>query len=618
MSRLLELKQLYDSIMQRIQNKSSTWKEICRLAGTLYRYEFDDIIMIYAQRPDARLVAEFDIWKKVNRYVKRGSREIAVFPKGASSQKLRYVFDIADTGGEERQLTWQLHDENKKEFLEQLVKEEKLSSQKATGYVLENEEEIIWNFTRTNVRHIIQEEITERIRELEQIVGKAQLPKALELIEASVLYAVGARMNLNICQEEEKLDQIMPFQEESAVSCIGGIVSEVSCSILREVARCIGRMEQNRERLKKKGSRQKDADNIHRSGRDSISSSEDADTRDREFRKIRTDGTGVSEGELQEPLQHIETVRNAQSENDGGQREGLSDGEYHSELLPEKESSTGFPVNNGNLADKRAGKEQSRRTGNQGTGEYLPLNHEEQQEAKEQKASFFAPQKQEKQNYHYPDKWDYTSSGAKTRYKKNVEAIQTLRKIERENRMATAEEQHILSQYVGWGGLSNTFSQEDANWKRQYEELKELLTESEYEAARASVNTAFYTSPEIIRAMYYVIEQLSVSTRNIVEPSMGIGNFFGALPESFQSNLYGVELDDISGRIAKQLYQKAQIQVTAYEKTEFPDNFFDIAVGNVPFGDYKVFDPKYNRYHFRIHDYYFAKTLDKVRPGYKC
>lgn len=620
MSRLIELKQLYDSVMQRIKKEPDTWREICRLAGTLYRYEFDDIIMIYAQRPDARLVAEFDIWKKVNRYVKRGSRGIAIFPKGTSSQKLRYVFDIVDTGGEERQLTWQLHDGNKKEFVEQLVKEEKLSSQKAMEYVLENEEEVIWNFTRTNVRYIIQEEISERIQELEQVIGKTQLPKALELVEASVLYAVGTRMNLNVCQEEEKLNQIVHFQEESAVSCIGGIVSEISCSILREVARCVSRMEQNRELLKKNASSserssRENEDNLHRSGRDSISRSEDADTRDREFRKIRSDGTRVSERELQEPLQHIETVRNTQSENDGGQRESLSDGGDHSEILPEKESSAELPINNGNLEDKRTGKEQSQRTGNKRTSEYLSLNHIEHEEAKEQEASFFKPQKQEKINFQYPENWDYTSSGAKTRFKNNIKAIQTLKEIEAENRTATVEEQAILSQYVGWGGLPNAFAQEDLNWQRQYQELKELLTETEYEAARASVNTAFYTSPKIIRAMYRIIEQLGVSRRNILEPSMGIGNFFGALPESFKSNLYGVELDDISGRIAKQLYQEAKIQVTGYEKTDFPDNFFDVAVGNVPFGDYKLFDPKYNRNHFRIHDYYFAKTLDKVRPG---
>ncbi len=222
---------------------------------------------------------------------------------------------------------------------------------------------------------------------------------------------------------------------------------------------------------------------------------------------------------------------------------------------------------------------------------------------------------QGKVNFHY-NLVEVPRGGAKTRFKWNMDAIETLKKIESEGRLATREEQKILSNYVGWGGLSQAFDERNATWEKEYRALKELLTEDEYTAARASVNNAFYTSPEIAMCINSALVQFGFRGGNVLEPSMGVGNFFGSMPAPMQrSNLYGVELDSISGRIAKQLYQNATISITGFEKTNYPDNFFDVVVGNVPFGDYKVFDPKYNKYNFRIHDYFIAKALDQVRPG---
>lgn len=198
------------------------------------------------------------------------------------------------------------------------------------------------------------------------------------------------------------------------------------------------------------------------------------------------------------------------------------------------------------------------------------------------------------------------------KYAANIAAIKCLDKIEKEGRLATAEEQDILSKYVGWGGLSDCFEEGTG----RSDELKELLTEEEYISARQSTLTAFYTSPVIIRAVYKAIENMGFSKGNILEPSCGTGNFIGLLPESMaQSSVYGVELDSVSGSIAHQLYQKADISVMGYEDTDFPDSFFDVAVGNVPFGDFKVADKRYDKENFLIHDYFFAATLDKVRPG---
>lgn len=223
--------------------------------------------------------------------------------------------------------------------------------------------------------------------------------------------------------------------------------------------------------------------------------------------------------------------------------------------------------------------------------------------------------RQRKGNFHFEEA-ELPKGGQKTRYQWNVEAIRLLKQIEHEGRTATPEEQKALARYVGWGGIAQAFDERNEGWQKEYAELKELLSTSEYEDARETVNTAFYTSPVITQAVYGALEKFGFRKGTILEPALGVGHFFGTLPETMQdSRLYGVEKDDISGRIAKLLYPKAQIKVRGFEETQYPDNFFDVAVGNVPFGDYKLYDAKYAKHNFRIHDYFFAKALDKVRPG---
>ena len=214
-------------------------------------------------------------------------------------------------------------------------------------------------------------------------------------------------------------------------------------------------------------------------------------------------------------------------------------------------------------------------------------------------------------NYRITD--DHIGEGAPLeRFQRNLDAIRTLKTVEAENRAATAEEQAVLAQYVGWGGLADFFDEKNP----RYAELKELLTDAEYAAARESTLTAFYTPPVVIRGIYAALGQMGFTQGNILEPACGIGNFLGMLPENMSgSKLYGVELDDLSGRIARQLYQKSSIAVQGYEKTAFPDNFFDVAIGNVPFGQFHVPDKRYDRLNFPIHEYFVAKMLDQVRPG---
>ena len=223
--------------------------------------------------------------------------------------------------------------------------------------------------------------------------------------------------------------------------------------------------------------------------------------------------------------------------------------------------------------------------------------------------------KQEPMNFRITDD-DLGAGGAKTKFKANIEAIRLLQTLDAEQRQATAEEQEVLSRYVGWGGIPQAFDEKNADWAKGYAELKSLLPADEYSEARASTLNAFYTSPTVIKAMYEALSNMGLSKGNVLEPSCGVGNFMGLVPESMENiKMYGVELDSVSGRIAQQLYQKNKIAVQGFETMQFPDSFFDCVVGNVPFGNYKVPDKRYDRHNFLIHDYFIAKSLDLVRPG---
>ena len=219
------------------------------------------------------------------------------------------------------------------------------------------------------------------------------------------------------------------------------------------------------------------------------------------------------------------------------------------------------------------------------------------------------------ENFHITD--DHLGAGGlKTKFRNNIDAIETLQLIEQENRYATPEEQEVLSRYIGWGGMPQAFDSENSDWSKEYAELKGLLSADEYSDAQSSTLSSFYTSPTVIKGIYTALSNMGFTTGNILEPSCGVGNFFGLLSEEMSgSKLYGVELDSISGRIAKQLYPHADIQNVGYENSELPDNFFDVVIGNIPFGSYKVSDKRYNNLNYNIHDYFIAKSLDKVRAG---
>lgn len=822
MSADYKVQRLYDEYIKDIVSDSDKWKKFLELTGRLYRYEFDNILMMYAQRPNATLVGDYDSWKKVGRYVKRGSKGIAIFPSKVLKPHMRYVFDISDTAGRNVNLTWNLNDYNLKFMIDELIDEGKI--QPYISNEKNNLQKLLNNYTKINVRSIIKEKSEVMISELNQITGgvikdrdnKTQGPTVEEMLYKSVFYAVGTRCGFNMSSEEQDMNFIINICGEDNIYRFGSLVCDVSCSVLKEFNYRVRHIENER-----RVTNGRNETNVPQESRwNVVSKPKTAGNSERRFDaggKIRNDGSRISEREREKQVQHTLSFREIRRKDEGSGRGSQQFIGNINEELSKNTQAEGAIFNNGNVEEKGAGKNDGGRSSSEadsvqislesvsGTEENTSIDEEIERELEEidslgigeeagfEQASFFFDEntkeigisdekrvknlpsgKKEKytylnpknarivpheyivtvllkgtgfaggkervyniyknvakasereklikkeyglggagwpiedyglhgydtlkpqgirvqwrdmegekegylswksveeeigilinkgiyyekineeeiigdydipdevfemdkkpiadmekskkddsnkndvllkNNYHY-NLWEIEKGGAKTRYKWNVEAIKTLKRIEKEERIANMEEQKILSRYAGWGGLSEVFDEKNNLWRDEYREIKELLTNSEYDNARASVNNAFYTSPEIAMCINQKISNLGISKGNILEPSMGIGNFFGSMPASMnECKLYGVEIDEVTGRIAKQLYQTANITISGFEETNFNDNFFDIAIGNVPFGDYKIYDAKYNKLNFRVHDYFIAKTLDKIRPG---
>lgn len=329
-----------------------------------------------------------------------------------------------------------------------------------------------------------------------------------------------------------------------------------------------------------------------------------------------------TQAELSEPVPLLRNKEDHSLKNGQISFASLMEQSVVQEVQQEKSAEKAEPVPNRESPKANEGKAEpvpNPESSEASEGKAEPVPNRESPEANEGKAEPVPKTERVAQepahNYHIPV-LQTVLGGQKTRYKNNVTAIQLMKTLESDGRRATRDEQEILNRYVGWGGLAQAFDAHNQKWVQEYAALKELLSDKEYRLARASTLNAHYTCPVVIYAIYSALQQMQVHPHNVLEPACGIGNFFGCLPEAFEdSKLYGAELDSITGRIARQLYQKADIRIEGFEKTAFDDNFFDLAVSNVPFGEYHVSDKRYDQQHFLIHDYFFAKTLDKVRPG---
>ncbi|MEG1482909.1 MAG: pentapeptide repeat-containing protein [Cetobacterium sp.] len=607
MSRITQVKEIYKKATNFITSNEGEWKDFLTFASGIYKYNFDNSILIYAQRPEATMVANMNVWNdKVGRYINKGTKSIAVFDTEKSTLKLEYLFDIKDTNGSENTVPklWRLNEESTSIILERLNKKYKLSSS---------------NINKT-IDNIVEIKVNESLEEsIEKIQDKKPelLGEFTQTVIESVEYLVSKRCGLETT-DNERFKFIDKFNSLELTFELGNIVCNISKDVLQEVGREVNLIEKERRFNKNDKT---NGIKLQRRGRDTLSRDTNIrNPRDGQetIRKVWTNGPNVSEGKSSEQIQHTVSDRgvnggNARSEQPSPQQIGFIDGT----------NVNGYPYTksreyNGDIQEKGTDENDSR--GDSSKGDSIPGKIVNNEESLDNNGSIFINKnkksiEEKALDYKLQIQDEAKNIGLKTKFKNNIEAIKTLKIIEGENRLATEAEQNILSKYVGWGGMPQAFDI-DSSWSNEYMELRSMLEDAEYISARASTPNAHYTSPTVIKSIYTALDKFGFKDGNILEPAMGVGNFFSMLPKSMEdSKLYGVELDDISGRIAKKLYPTSDIKISGFEETNYEDGFFDVAIGNVPFGDYKVYDKDYNKHNFLIHDYFFAKTLDKVRAG---
>ena len=645
-----------------VTGRQEEWKAFLATAARNYKYPYYDQLMIYLQRPEATACAEYDFWfDAMHRYVKRGAKGIALVDNEGDSPRLRYVFDVADTGARSNSRPvwlWQMKEEYRNPVMAALeraygVSGENLSLEAQLEQVAGRLAADYWMDYGRQISVIVADSFLEEYDEFN--IGIA-FRKA---VQASIVYTLSVRCaeDTESQFEPEDFRDVSDFNTRQTAAALGTAVSSLSGEVFREIERAIRDYE--RTKAQERSQNYEERNNIQ-AGRGLSSSGDQAERDDREASgQIREDAQGISEGEQSDTVQRSGADRAAVSPSSGDRRDSAPEAGTADEGASGEESGAGQKVEPDGVGTPfKQPESPGGRDDTGGTYQQLSLFPSEADQiaaiehlepAESMKPSAFSvsgtepaqmsgelpeeslegsavpPVSEDEislaraaeispQNYRITDA-HLGEGGPKAKYERNVEAIRTLFALEQENRNATPEEQSVLAQYVGWGGLPDAFDPEKAGWAREYQELKGLLSEQEYEMARASTLNAHYTSPTVIKAIYEAVGGMGFTSGNILEPSMGVGNFFGLLPDEMSgSRLYGVELDSISGRIAQKLYPNAEITVAGFETTDRRD-FYDLAVGNVPFGNYRVSDKPYDKLGFSIHNYFFAKALDQVRPG---
>ena len=655
--------ELYAEAAGEVSHDREAWKGFLTSAGFNYRLRFDEQLLIYAQRPDASAVLEMEKWNRMfHRWVNRGAKGIAVFDDSdQKSSGIRYYFDISDTHeGKDavRVPVWSMKAGYERDVIDALT---------AAYGPLENAENIYSAVISAGEKAAEEGggEYLEMLRNRGNEGHFAELNADdlrvafRTLISESVSYMIGKRLGIDMPETEYDFEELWIFDTVESLNILGFAVSDTAEQGLSEIAKTIRSLERNDRTFAKKETGIYNAENEEDEGRKSD------EHNIYEGRGSDDSGSGATGG------------ADGSSGDMGDQEEELLEGGVQTSLLQHDDfrktgSASGRDAAGGRgddgaalSADGRAGArhrgaerdrsdevdspdEQHQSIGrgdskerthtdiekHRAEADDLPLfsfardqqkEETEQESAAEGREPVSLPEYQisddtpaafsgEKRNYRIYE--DPEPAGKKQRFKQNIEAIRLLKTLEAEGRYAEKDEQEILAGYAGWGGIPEAFDPADSRWSTGYEELKQLLTEEEYTAARESTLTAFYTPKAVTDAVYKVLSRMGFKGGNILEPSCGIGNFLGVLPESMEgSRFYGVELDKISGSIAHQLYQKESITIGGFEDADLPDSFFDVAVGNVPFGDFKVSDKRYDRHKWLIHDYFFGKALDKVRAG---
>lgn len=643
------ISQLAHQTAKELNRSPQKWMDCLQTAGRLYQYPFADQLLIYAQRPNATACAYMEQWnEKMHRWVNAGSTGIAVIRSQNGERRLGYLFDIADTHpvkGAKQPWTWHLSPEY------EAVVSQAFAEQYGTVALEDIPSQLMEYAARAAAEHRKEYLSDMQYRKtnsfLEELDDQSTEVTFRNLLTASVQYMVLSRCGLDPSGylNEDDFRAITNFNTPRMFYHLGNAVSQTGKEVLQTISRTIRnavRTAQMQEALEKEeGSIDNAGNHIPNDGR--LSDSRIRTAQVEQTGEIRADAGAVSEAGAQRDLYRASADGGTGQAPQGDRAESdRTDGTAHQPDGKQGGVERGAQSDRSDGVDSQDEQYPAKSRGDGEKRDHLRLKELEQitlleaaeeqseqeteQKAVEKSTAFFGmPKFQETdspdavqeigqatkaQNFRITDE-HLGEGGPKQKYQRNVQAIQTLKQIEAENRTATQEEQEILSQYVGWGGLDDR----KENWKKEYAQLKELLTPEEYESARGSVLNAHFTSPTVIRAIYNAVENMGVVPGNILEPACGTGNFFGLLPESLQqSKLYGVELDDLTGRIARQLYPQAEITISGFEKTSRRD-FYDLVVGNVPFGEYRVADKEYDRLGFPIHDYFLAKSIDQLRPG---
>ena len=642
--------QLAGQTAAQVTKNPQNWVGFLNTVSNVYRYTFPDQLMIHSQRPKATACAEFDLWtRRMNRHIRRGSKGIGLVTVRNGYPKIRYVFDIGDTELKRNSASlfqWRYKEEYRGIVTKALEEQFGVSGEKGLVYQLEmiavNMANGYWKNYHKDIMYECEGSFLEELEEPEVSV-EFRLTAA-----ASISYVLLARCGFQPEKYLKSKDfQYIPdFNTQRIIKVLGVAVSEYSEQILRTIAVTIYNYE---HQILVQEPDENKADVVQEDATkepDTAESvQEDAAKESAIVENTQEDATEEPESANTEAIQEdaakepaaaevTDTENSIQDEPEAGpDRQEPQPANYQVGDTVYLED-TAYEITKIDMYDVQL-RDPSQRYPIFRVESKDRLNDMLQHDSRNAKQS--TPDTEEPvftetevvqdtsdaREVSVPVPCNFTitddrlgEGGPKTKFQMNIKAIRTLKQIESEGRTATFDEQQILSKYVGWGGVPDAFEPDKAGWEKEYQELKAALTPEEYTSAKASVLNAHYTSPVVIKAMYQAVGSMGFTSGKILEPACGVGNFFGLLPEEMsESKLYGVELDGISGRIAKLLYPNAQIHVTGYEKTDFQNGFFDLAIGNVPFGQYQVNDPEYNKLGFSIHNYFLAKSLDKVRPG---
>lgn len=598
-----EAKVIYDIEISAILKDKNRWKKFLDFSSGFYKYTFMENLLMFAQKPNVTMCATLEQWNSVGRWVNRGAKALKIINNQDDEIYLKYVFDVKDTHGDAKVLfrKWESNEDQVVHILKNYFKYEECNSLNdiIMRYVYENFD------TNKIVKGLSDDELDVLNSDF------------LENIIKYTTYSVAKRCNVKV-DEEEIFENFSKIEDPLQLQLIGTIQSSFTNDVLRIVEY---KIRQNNMEVRKNGEIRKIwNENQKEYGRElSVQVSAISDGRN-DNGKTTSEGTRNNQEETlnRERIEtkisettdkRVSSNSEIQSNDRRNDQRIIAGGDRGKDLEVVEENTTSFILPDNIQLDLF--------NNNFTIQENKQLENIENSEEKFVAKDDVIVESIESQriNYHIPNDLK-KHQNLKIKYQENVDAIKLLQKIEQENRLATKDEQEILAKYNGWGGLAKVFDINSQEWQEQYKEVKELLTPEEYEKAKASVVNAFYTDKTIIDNIYLGLCRLGFKKGNILEPSAGIGNFLGRIPKNLEDSRFtAIELDSISGRILKQLYQKEQVYIQGYEKTELQDNFYDVAISNVPFGNYGVSDRRYNRENFKIHDYFFAKSLDKVKNG---